>query len=497
MDFLAGQDVLTYLKDNVVIIRPQLVLILWGLVILCVMPLLHRGRTFYAFMYAVIGLLVAGFDVWWGSQSGIAFNGMVVFDSFTRYFQLLFVVGCLISALLSYHYLEIENEHRGEYYALLLFSTAGMMFLAGAIELITILVGLELMAIPTYILVGFLRGKRRSNEGAMKYFLLGAFSTGMILYGMSLMYGIAGTTKLTEIGTALTVQALSPLLVLSVFLIIIGFCFKVAAAPFHMWVPDAYEGAPTAVTAFMSVGVKAAAFAIFFRICFVALGDVREIYVPILTLIAILTMTWGNLAAVTQTNLKRLFAYSSISHAGYVLMGLVAGSEYGIVAAAVYLFIYTFMNLGVLAVLILMRRVDIQGEDIESFKGMMACKPLLAILMLLFLLSLGGIPPLGGFIAKYFVFAAVIKEALTSSGSQAIYLVVLAIFGALNAVVALYYYLRIVVIMFFEDDFVPSKLAFSVGVFIVLCVSGLLTLLTGIYPQPFIELARTAAVPLL
>ncbi len=497
MDFLAGQDVLSYLRENSVVVRPQLVLILWGLAILCVVPLLHKSRTTYPFVYAVIGLLVAGLDIWWGTEAGPAFNGMITFDFFTRYFHIIFVVTALITVLLSYRYLEIENEHHGEYYALILFATAGMMFVAGALELITILVGLELMSVSTYILVGFLRGRRRSNEAAMKYFLLGAFSTGMILYGMSLLYGITGTTNLVDMRTALARQDVGSLLVLGVLLMIIGLCFKVAAAPFHMWVPDAYEGAPTAVTAFMSVGVKAAAFALFFRVCFVALGDVRETYVLILALVSMLTMTWGNLAAVTQTNLKRLFAYSSISHAGYVLMGLVAGSEYGITAAAVYLLVYTFMNLGVWSVLILMRREDIQGEDIESFRGLLARRPAVAVLMLLFLLSLTGIPPLGGFIGKYFVFAAVIEAALASSGSQATLLAVLAVVGALNAVVALYYYLRIVVVMFFEEDFVPVRLAFSAGVVIALIVSGLMTLLTGIYPQPFIDLARTAALPLL
>ena len=497
MDFLAGQDVFSYLRENAVIIRPQLVLILWGLAILCVVPLLRTNRTTYPLLYSLLGLLIAGFDVWWGSEAGPAFNGMISFDYFARYFDLLFIVIAVISVLLSYRYLEIEGEHHGEYYALILFATAGMMFMAGALELITILVGLELMSVSTYILVGFLRGSRRSNEASMKYFLLGAFSTAIILYGMSLLYGMTGTTKLVDIGAALARQELSPLVALGAFLIIIGLCFKVAAAPFHMWVPDAYEGAPTAVAAFMSVGVKAAAFAVFFRICFVALGDVREAYVVILALISMLTMTWGNLAAVTQKNVKRLFAYSSISHAGYVLMGLVAGTEHGVTAAAVYLFVYTFMNLGVWAVVILLRREDIQGEDIESFRGLLAKRPAVAVLMLLFLMSLAGIPPLGGFIAKYFVFGAVIQAAYASTGFQATLLVVLAVVGALNAVVSLFYYLRIVVLMFFEQDPVPARLAFSAGLLITLVVTGLLTLLTGIYPQPLIDLARTAALPLL
>ncbi len=496
MDFLAGQDVLSYLRENSVIIRPQLVLILWGLAILCVVPLLRTNRTTYPLLYSLLGLLIAGFDIWWGSEAGPAFNGMISFDYFARYFHFLFIATATLSVLLSYRYLEIEDEHHGEYYALILFATAGMMFMAGALELITILVALELMSVSTYILVGFLRGSKRSNEASMKYFLLGAFSTGIILYGMSLLYGMTGSTNLVDIGNSLARQELSPLVALAVFLIIIGLCFKVAAAPFHMWAPDAYEGAPTAITAFMSVGVKAAAFAVFFRICFVALGDVREAYVVILALVSMLTMTWGNVAAVTQKNVKRLFAYSSISHAGYVLMALVAGTEYGVRAAAVYLFVYTFMNLGVWAVLILLRREDIQGEDIESFRGLLAKRPAVAVLMLLFLLSLAGIPPMGGFIAKYFVFGAVIQAAFATTGSQATLLVVLAVVGALNAVVSLFYYLRIVVLMFFEQDPVPARLAFSAGVVIALVVTGVLTVLTGVYPQPLIDLAWAAATSL-
>jgi NADH-quinone oxidoreductase subunit N len=264
-----------------------------------------------------------------------------------------------------------------------------------------------------------------------------------------------------------------------------------------MWAPDAYEGAPTSVTAFMSVAVKAAGFALFFRICLVAFGDIRDLYVGILALISMLTMTWGNVAAVTQTNIKRLLAYSSISHAGYILMGLVAGTAFGVRAAAIYLLIYTVANLGVWAVVIVLRREDIKGEDMDSLKGLFSQYPAVAILMLFFLLSLAGIPPMGGFIAKYFVFASVMDVGLNSSGNLAFLMFSVAIVGALNAVVALYYYLRIVVLMFFERDFVPVPLALSTGTTITLVVAGLLTLIMGIYPQPFIELAESAALPLM
>jgi NADH-quinone oxidoreductase subunit N len=497
MDLLGGQDAFSYLIQNSLVIRPQIVLVIWGIAILCVVPFLGKNSTRYPLFYTLAGLAVAAFYVIWGSDAGPAFGGAIVFDFFTRFFHLLFLVAAFLSVLLSYRYLEIEGSHHGEYYALILFATAGMMFMAGAMELITVVVGLELMSVSTYILVGFTSRQRRSNEASMKYFLLGAFSTGVILYGMSLLYGIVGSTNLSEIGEVLGANEVGPLVALAVILTIVGLCFKVAAVPFHMWAPDAYEGAPTSVTAFMSVAVKAAGFALFFRICLVAFGDIRDLYVGILALISMLTMTWGNVAAVTQTNIKRLLAYSSISHAGYILMGLVAGTAFGVRAAAIYLLIYTVANLGVWAVVIVLRREDIKGEDMDSLKGLFSQYPAVAILMLFFLLSLAGIPPMGGFIAKYFVFASVMDVGLNSSGNLAFLMFSVAIVGALNAVVALYYYLRIVVLMFFERDFVPVPLALSTGTTITLVVAGLLTLIMGIYPQPFIELAESAALPLM
>jgi NADH-quinone oxidoreductase subunit N len=355
----------------------------------------------------------------------------------------------------------------------------------------------ELMAISTYILVGFFKKERRSNEASMKYFLLGAFSSGIILYGMSLLYGVTGSTYLVEIGRSLGKVENQSLAYLALFMMIAGFCFKIAAAPFHQWAPDAYEGAPTGITAFMSVAVKAAAFAVFFRVFFVAFGEMREVFLWVLAFIAILTMTWGNVAAVTQNNVKRLLAYSSISHAGFVLMGLVAGGELGVTASAVYLAIYAAMNLGTWTILILLRRKDISGEEIEDFNGLFFKRPGIAVLMLVFLLSLAGIPPLGGFIAKYFVFAAVIKAAFAAAGPSGTLLIWLAVVGAGNAVVALYYYLRIVVAMFIRSDYQPARLSFSAGIVLALVITGFLTILMGVYPQPFIELARSASLPLI
>ncbi len=482
-------------------IAPQLYLIIWSLGILCVDPLVaapHKRPWSLSFSLAGLGFaLLHLLSVWDLEAPPAAFNDTIILDSFARFFDALFLVGALLTVLVSYRYLDIERAQHSEYYALILLATSGMMFMAGALDLITLFIGLELMSISTYILVGMLRHSRRSNEGALKYFLLGAFSSGVILYGMSLLYGVTGTTYLREIGDALANLPSSGLVVLAIVLMTAGLCFKVAAAPFHMWVPDAYEGAPTAVTAFMSVAVKAAAFSIFFRIYYQAFRDERDLYLLALALIAMLTMTWGNLAAVTQSNVKRLLAYSSISHAGYVLMGLVAGGQFGLQASAVYLLAYTFMNLGIWAILILLRRRDIDGEQMEDFNGLFLRRPGISVLMVIFLLSLAGIPPLGGFIAKYFVFAAVIRTALESTGGIATLLAWLAVVGALNAVVALYYYLRIVKSMFFETESVDVPLSFSTGITVTLVVTAVLTILIGVYPQPFITLAEVASAPLI
>ena len=489
-----------FLQSNLVAIGPQLHLVLWGLGLLCIDFLLPQRDKKWGALWAMGGLLIAATHLYAlaGSQPRTAFYEMVSLDDFSVFFSLLFLISAFLTVLMSYRYLDIEEEQHTEYYALILFATAGMMFMSGAIDLVTLFIGLELMSISTYVLVGFLRGQKRSNEAAAKYFLLGAFSTGIILYGMSLLYGLGGSTNLNEIAQRLPGLENQPLLVIALLMVMAGLCFKIAAVPFHMWAPDAYEGAPTSITAFMSVAVKAAAFAIFFRIFYVAFGEVRELYTVALILIAMVTITWGNVAAITQNNIKRLLAYSSISHAGFVLMGLVAGTARGLEASALYLLAYTFMNMGVWAVVILLRRQDISGETLEDFEGLYFKHPALAILMLVFFLSLAGIPPLAGFIAKYLVFAAVLDVVLSTAGApQASLMVWLAVVAALNVVIALYYYFRIVVAMFIKRDYLPAPLSFSGGIWFALLLTGGMTVLIGVYPQPFITLARAASMALL
>ena len=480
-------------------IGPQLHLILWGLGLLCIDFLIPKDMRRIGAFFAVGGIVMSSLHLYqlWGERWASAFYGMITLDPFAIFFNMLFLVAALLSVLMSYRYLEVEEEQGTEYYALILFATSGMMFMAGAVDLISLFIGLELMSISTYILVGFLRQSKRSNEASMKYFLLGAFSSGVILYGMSLLYGLGGSTNLDEIASQVAGLENDTLLTLSLFMMMAGLCFKIAAVPFHMWVPDAYEGAPTPITAFMSVAVKAAAFVIFLRIFFVAFSEVREAYTFILAVVAMITITWGNVAAISQQNIKRLLAYSSIAHAGFVLMGLVAGTQFGVTAASMYLLAYTFMNLGAWAVVILLRRQDISGERLEDFEGLFFKHPALAILMLIFFLSLAGIPPLAGFIAKYFVFAAVLEVVFAEANSTTSILVWLAVVAALNVVVSVFYYFRIVVAMFVKKDYLSAPLSFSVGLVVVLVITGFMTVLIGIYPQPFIDLAKAASQSLI
>jgi len=391
--------------------------------------------------------------------------------------------------LISVKYLEIEGAHYGEYYALLLFSAVGMMFLASGTDLIVLFVALEVMALCEYVLTGFLRGSRRSNEAAVKFFLLGAFSSGLLLYGMSLLYGIGGSTNLALIMGRLSERSPTDLLSwVAMITLLAGLFFKVAAVPFHQWTPDAYEGAPTSITAFISVAPKVASFAILLRLLLSCIWPLRVQWQLLMVGVAVATMTLGNLAAITQTNIKRFFGYSTISHVGYLLLGVITaadGNETGLQAVFIYLLVYAFMNLGAFAVIIVMRRKDLIGDEIDDLSGLMSRSPGMAIIMLIFLLSLAGIPPTAGFIGKYFIFLSLIET----------HHYVLAVLAVGYAVVALYYYLRIVVAMFMKKAMDTVPLETGPGLSVALGVSLGVTLLLGIYPQPLIVIAREAIRP--
>jgi NADH-quinone oxidoreductase subunit N len=411
----------------------------------------------------------------------IAFQGALVIDGISLYFNWIFLAASALVVLISYRYLEVEQEHHGEYYGLLLLAQCGMFFLAAGTELITLFVGLELMAISFYILVGFLRGNKRSNEAAMKYLLLGAFSSGFLLYGFSVMYGIAGSTRLRDIASAISQRSTwDPLVFLALVTTAVGLFFKISAAPFHMWAPDAYEGAPTTITAYLAVGSKAASFAFLLRIFMGPLASAREMWMPLVIGVALLSMTIGNLGALTQNNMKRLLAYSGISHAGYMLLGLIAGNQTGIQGVVIYMAVYVFMTLGAFAVITALRRQKIAGEDIDDLSGLMHRNPVYALLMLVFMLSLAGIPPTAGFIGKYYIFLSLIQ-----TGHYA-----LAVIGTLYVAVALYYYFRLVRSMFLGEMQYAKPLSSSAGLRFALGVTGLLTLGLGIYPEPFLRAAR-------
>jgi NADH-quinone oxidoreductase subunit N len=445
----------------------------------------------YLLFFLVLGEGFAGFGLWNqqshlladGVPSYTAFHGSLVADGFSIFFNWIFVAATVIVAIVSYKYLEIEGEHHAEYYSLMMFAQCGMFFLAAGTDLVTLFIGLELMALSFYVMVGFLRTSKRSNEAAMKYLLLGAFSSGFLAYGFSVMYGISGSTKLTEIATAVAARGpFDPLVLLALATTSVGLLFKISAVPFHMWAPDAYEGAPTTITAYLSVASKAASIAFLLRIFLGPLASARDAWEPILAFIAVATMTVGNLAAINQSNIKRLLAYSSISHAGYMLLGLIAGNDTGIKGIAVYVMVYTFMNLGAFLVLVALRRKGIIGEDMDDIAGLMHKSPGYALLMLLFLLSLAGIPPTAGFLGKYYIFLSLIETRHYT----------LAVIATLYVAVAIYYYFRIVRSMFVRDLTEPAPLSTSFGLRLALAVSGILTLGIGIYPEPFLRLAGTS-----
>jgi NADH-quinone oxidoreductase subunit N len=493
---------------------PVILLTLFGLGILLIDLMLSPELKWVNAVTALVGLLFAAAAIWriltflrvFGLAGQPALANSMLVDRFAIYFWCLFLGGAAIAILMSVRYMEIEHENHGEYYALILFSVVGMMCMAAGYDIVLIFIGLEVMAISTYVLVGFLRRDRRSNEAALKYLLLGAFSSGIFAYGLSLFYGITGSTGLRQIaqGLAQRIRAsqghIDPVIIVALLTTATGLFFKIAAIPFHQWAPDAYEGAPTSITGFMSVAVKAAAWAMLLRIFLWGLYPLRTVYVPLLIFVSIATMTGANLAALTQNNLKRLLAYSSIAHVGYMLLGLIALASVDYPAPAffdgfkgilLYLLVYTFMNLGAFAVIASLRQRNVIGDEIDDIAGLHTRAPAEAILMLIFLLSLAGIPPLAGFYGKYFIFLSLIE-----SGHY-----VLASLGVLYSVFGLYYYLRIANQMFMREAADKTRLPVSAGMRVALGVTAFATVFIGLFPNWFIGvvnwslgIAQTSAI---
>jgi NADH-quinone oxidoreductase subunit N len=495
--------ILNYLHGDGLVVLPEMELLLFALGILVFDFLLDKKEKHWNAILALLGVAASGLGLYMqfqryavertspmGSPGLLGFHNTVVVDGFFLIFAAIFLSATALVVLLSVRYLDVEKEQEGEYYALLLLACVGMMFMASGIDLIVLFLGLETMALSFYVMTGFLRANKRSNEAAMKYLLLGAFSTGILAYGFSLLYGVSASTNIAQIGNMLdrrlqytAAQGMTDWLVILAFVTVAaGLFFKVAAVPFHQWAPDVYEGAPTPITAYVSVASKTASFALFLRLMTSVFGGSQAIWLYAVAGVAVASLTWGNLAALTQTNIKRLLAYSSIAHVGYILLGLVAGNETGLSGMVFYLIAYVAMTIGAFAVVIVMRQRGLIGDELEDLDGLYQRSPAAAVLLLIFILSLAGIPPTAGFMGKYFIFLALIETHHP----------VLAVFGALYIVPALYYYFRIVVHAWLKRPGDAPAPTMSSAQAIALGAALFVSLAAGLYPEPFTRLARYA-----
>lgn len=473
---------------NWIALAPQIIVIATGLLVLLLGVMTGPGRKGYLAYLSLVGVVLATLaTLYLWDVHEPSFPGMVAVDALSAYLNLAFLLAAGLSILLSVDYVERMGFGEGEYYALLLISVSGMMFLAGATSLMVVFLGLEILSIPLYVLAGFNKKDPRSSEAALKYFLLGAFASAFLLYGIALLYGGTGTTSLPEIAEFLaTSSQIGAYVWIGMGLVIVGFGFKVALVPFHVWTPDVYQGAPTPVTAFMSVGAKAAGFAAMIRILLGALSVQATAWSWILAVLAILTMIVGNVAAIAQTNLKRMLAYSSIAHAGYITVGLVAGTVAGIQAVLFYLVAYIFMNIGAFAVIVAVSRAREDGEELEGFSGLGATHPWLAGAMTVFMFSLAGIPPLAGFVSKLYVFAAAVEGGWWW----------LAAVGVINSVISAYFYLRVVRYMYMQEPAAEGEAKVSVcpALAVALVVTVVGTVLIGLLPGTLVWLSQAATV---
>ena len=449
-----------------------------------------------AFVGVVILALVAFGQ--WGGGARTTFNDFYVVDNLSVFVKVCVLACTAISILLMLQYAKVEKINYGELYAMLLFSVFGMLVMASGNDLLTVYLGLETMSISIYVLVAFMRHDPLSREAGLKYFLMGAFASGILLYGMALTYGFTGTTSIRGIaeafaGTGGAAIAQNPVMIFGLILLVAGFGFKLALAPFHMWLPDAYTGAPTPITAFMSVAVKFATVAALMRIFFVAFPAMAERWNTLLWVLTAFTMVWGNVAAIAQTSLKRMLAYSSIGHAGYVLMGVVVSmsvidgkvtfSDIGISAVAFYLLAYLFTNLGAFGMLILVCREGYRGDNIEDWKGIGQAHPWAGMAFVVFLLSLGGIPPTAGFVGKLYLFAAAVQNEYYW----------LAAIGLVMSAVSMYYYGRIIMVLYMENRGETQEvmsLSSAPSLFFAMVVLVVGTLLLGIFPGSFLDAAK-------
>jgi NADH-quinone oxidoreductase subunit N len=496
---------------NMGAISAEIIVVVTGLLVLAVDIFSKSERRGVLSLISLAGLLAGLFAVAAVMAQNISeptFSGMVLSDQFAQFFKTIFLLSAGFTILISPRYLRINNIQQGEYFELILFCTFGMMVMASAGDLVTIYIGLELMAIALYLMAGFHTENKRSSEAAIKYFLLGAFASALLLYGMSFLYGVTGTTNLAGIHEYLdrvkdtgnpAMMINYKTVMLSLVLMTVGFAFKIAAVPFHMWTPDVYEGAPTPLTAFMSVGPKVAGFAVLMRVYMVSFQTLAADWVLLFSALAMLTMIVGNVVAVAQQSVKRMLAYSSIAHAGYLLVGVVSAGSLGVgttlstsesmVAVMVYLFSYMFMNMGAFAILISLGKTGEPRESLSDFAGLAKRRPMAAALMTVLLLSLAGIPGTFGFIGKFYIFMAALRTGNVS----------LAVIGVLASVIGAFYYIRVIVYMYMRDhegdvspDVEPARATMYAAI-----ATTMFTIAFGLFPRVIIEMAREAVVQFL
>lgn len=481
-------DMITIPAVSMTPILPEIFLSALGMALLLINVFVPGSQKSYLGYISFIGVVVAAILVGagWGGVAESSFSGSVVLDNFATFFKMIFLVSAGLAILISDQYMEREGCNHGELYPMILFTVVGMMLMAAGTDLMTIFLGLEVMSVSLYVLAGFNRANLKSNEAGLKYFLLGAFSTGFLLYGMALTYGATGTTRIAKIAAIvgqMTVPSANIMLVAGMLLMLTGFAFKVAAAPFHMWTPDVYEGAPTPMTAFMSAGPKAAGFAAALRIFLVALPTLQVEWSQLLWVLAVLTMTVGNITALRQDNIKRMLAYSSIAHAGYALVGFAAGNGTGTAGILFYMLSYAFMNIGAFAVIVLIGKKGESNGTVMDFAGLGFKHPVLAVAMSVFLFSLAGMPPTAGFIGKFYLFSGAIQKGYIG----------LAIIGVLNSAASVYYYLRVMVYMYMKEpteDFEWTQVSAPIALSLLISVAG--SLIPGIVPSVILQFAEQA-----
>ncbi len=479
----AGVEYLRILPEIILTVAGTLIMLLEGLAGDSVKT---RNGPGYLALFALVAAIPASLVA--GANPGFAFSNLLVIDGFATFFRVLVVVVGILTVLVSFQYLRRENASSSEYFGLILFSVTGQCVMASSNELIMMFIGLEISSISSYVLAGYLRDDKRNNEAAIKYFLLGSFATAFFLYGIAWIYGVTGTTNLDQIRYALLshdVASSSILVGVAASLMLVGLAFKVSAAPFQIWAPDVYQGAPAPISAFLSAGPKAAAFAIFLRLFMTSFQPISGRWAPFVWSSALLTMVVGNFAALTQSNIKRMLAYSSIANAGYVLVAIATHSAIGTAAAMFYLAAYAFMNVGAFAVVTHFSRQGERFVNIDDLAGLGWKQPVTAALFSVFLLSFVGVPLTGGFFGKFYIFKAALDGGYTW----------LAILGLLNSAVAAYYYLRILVVMYMKEpgESCENLSPLAPGVSLALWGSALATLVLGIFPSVILNFARGSA----